>query len=425
MTEGSLLAVGVSHRTAPVGLLERLALDSDRAMDVMRRVGSVEAVHGAVVLSTCNRTEIYMAASDSTRAEGAAKEALGLTRPLHSYFGAEAVDHLFRVTAGLDSVAVGETEIQGQVKRAFELAVARGQTGPVINRLFRSALEAGKRARSQNRRPPPSVASLAVVLAVRRLEAGQQPAAVVLGAGENASAVGRALARRRVRTVFVATRRHGRAVELARRFGGRAADSCDLWAELVAADVAFTCTSSRHPIVSVQDLARVVERRRGRPLLLLDTAVPRDVEPTARGLTGVELYDIDDIKAQASADTAPPGHMSAVIEHEVRRFQTWLASLDVVPAISALRAHGAAAARETLAEAASQWESLSTRDRERVEMVARAVVSRMLHQPTMALRAAAGTDAAAGYAQAIQDLLGAQSPNGSLADAVHAHEAAQ
>jgi glutamyl-tRNA reductase len=420
----ALLAVGVSHRTAPLALFERLALDPAGAADLLAEVTSKGVVREAVALSTCGRTELYLVASDSARAEDVALAALSLRagaeretlpRALRSLRGTDAVSHLFRVTAGLESVAVGETEIQGQVKRAYQLALLEGRTGPVTNRLFHGALQAGKRVRSAagDRRSPPSVASLGVRLAVRRVGELKRRRVVVIGAGENAEATGRALAGHGVRPVFVASRRYARAEALARRFGGRPVGFQGLETELIGADLVFSCTSSQQPIVARQELARVMEERRGRTLLLIDSALPRDLDPAARDLPGIELYDIDDLKREAGRDeraTAAPARAGQIIDEEVRRFEAWLASLDVVPAISALRAHAEAAVNHVLDENEARWEALSASDRERIGVVARAVASRLLHEPTMTLKRAAGSEASTAYVRAVHGLLGRGPP---------------
>ena len=431
--EAQLLAVGVSHRTAPLALFERLALDPTGAAQLLAEVTSQGIVREAAALSTCGRTELYLVASDSATAEDAALAALSrragaergsLPRALHSLRGADAVSHLFQVTAGLESVAVGETEIQGQVKRAYQLALLEGRTGPITNRLFRGALQAGKRVRSAagDRSTPPSVASLGVRLAVRSVGELERLQVVVIGAGENAEATGRALAGHGVRPVFVANRRYARAVALARRFGGRPVGFQHLRTELIGADLAFSCTSSQQPIVARHELAGVMDERRGRTLLLIDTALPRDFDPAARDLPGVELYDIDDLGREAARDeraAAAPAHAGQIIDEEVRRFQAWLASLDVVPAISALRAHAEAAVNQVLDENEARWEALSASDRERVEIVARAVASRLLHEPTMTLKRAAGSEASTAYVRAVNGLLGRGPP--AAGDPIHQH----
>jgi glutamyl-tRNA reductase len=409
VTVPGLVAVGVSHRTAPLELLERFALDSRGAAAMLKRLRST-AAREAAVLSTCNRTEVYMVAADSAVADRAARAVLPSHAGVRSFADTGAVRHLFRVTAGLESMAVGETEIQGQVRRAYELALRERATGPVLNRLFRGALEAGKRVRSQSARAAPSLASLGVELAARRLGRLEGARAVVVGAGQNAEAAGRALVRQGQRPVFVATRRYERAVGLARTFGGRAVRFAGVEAELAGADLAFTCTASRDPIVTRDQLARVMERRPDRVLVMVDLAVPRDVDPAVRAVPRVELYDIDDLSRDV---VSAPRHEAseALIEREVDRFRGWLVSLDVVEAISALHAAGEAAVEAARAASDIDWAALSAADRQRVELVARTVAARLLHAPTMALREAAGSQAASHYVQVVQGLAAAIDPD--------------
>jgi glutamyl-tRNA reductase len=406
VTVPGLVAVGVSHRTVPLELLERFALDASGAAALLKSLRSTGAAREAAVLSTCNRTEVYVVAADSAGAERAARAALPSHTGVRSFRDTDAVHHLFRVTAGLESMAVGETEIQGQVKGAYELALRERATGPVLNRLFRGALEAGKRARSGSRRAAPSLASLGVELAARRLGGLEGARAVVVGAGQNAEAAGRALARQGLRPVFVAARRYGRAVGLARTFGGRAVRLAGLEAELAEADLVFTCTASRDPVITRDQLAHLMQARPARVLVMVDSAVPRDVDPAVRALPRVELYDIDDLSRDIVS--APPQEASeALIAREVARFRDWLMSLDVVEAIAALRAAGGAAAEAALAASDIDWATLSVADRERVALVARTVAARLLHAPTMALREAAGTEAAPHYVRVVHGLVAA------------------
>jgi len=316
------------------------------------------------------------------------------------------------VTAGLESMAVGETEIQGQVKRAYELALREGVTGPITNRLFRGALEAGKRSRRETApcRPPVSIASVAVGLAAHRLGALAQRRAVVIGTGENGELTGRVLSGHGARTVFVANRRYDRAVALAQRFGGRAVRLESLPAELIEADLAVSCTSSPHRVLVRDDLAPVMEERGGRALVLVDTAMPRDIDPAVRDLPQVVLYDMDDLRREAGREVnvydAGSVRSTPVIDREVERFQEWLATRDVVPAISALRDRAEATADQVLREHATSWERISPKDRELVAVVAHAVVKRLLHEPTVRLKRVSGSPASTAYVQALQDLFG-------------------
>ncbi|MFL5841308.1 MAG: glutamyl-tRNA reductase [Thermoleophilaceae bacterium] len=415
-----MLVIGASHKTATLALRERLALPEGRAASLVGELVRSPEVHEAVAISTCNRTEIYLVAADPVDAESLALSALArqagirpteLLGNLYSMRGTEAVHHLFNVAAGLDSMILGETEIQGQVRRAYELALVEGTTGPITNRLFRDALAAGKKARTETgiSRSRVSVSSIAVELAEQALGELGSRTVLVIGAGENGEITARALANRGVSTIFVANRRYDRAIGLAARFGGEAVRFDDLPELLVRADIVVSCTSSPHQIVGREELALVLEQRLERPLLLMDIAVPRDIDPAVRGLPGITLYDMDDLQhavaRNMSGREAEAAKAGQLIEQEVERFVRWLGSLEVVPTIAALRERADEIVAQVLRENDERWESISVDDRRRVELMARAVVSRMLHEPTLRLKETDG-DRAYVYVDALRELFG-------------------
>jgi glutamyl-tRNA reductase len=306
-------------------------------------------------------------------------------------------------------MVLGEAEVQGQVRRGYELALSAGTGGRVVNRLFQSALRAGKRVRAETglSRRGASVASVAVALARRELGDLAGRRALVVGAGRHGALAAGALTDAGVRTVFVANRAHERAVGLARRFGGSAVGFDDLAGELARCDLVLTCTACPHRIIGPADLAAATA---GRRLVVIDTAVPRDVDPAAADLPGVVLYDLDSIQAEIARNLAARAgeglHAAAIVEDEVARFDRWLATLDVVPTIAALRERGQAAVERVLRENEPRWRSLSDDDRRRVELVARAVVSELLHEPTLGLRRAGERGAPSGYAATVRELFG-------------------
>jgi glutamyl-tRNA reductase len=302
-----LLALGVSHKTAPLDLRERLSLTEGRAVGALHELTAVEGIHEAAAISTCNRTELYLIVSDTVEAESTALGVLtrqAEIRPtellghLYSLRSGDAARHLFRVTAGLDSMIIGEAEIQGQVKRAYELALVEGATGPILNRLFRGALAAGGRVREETAvgEKGVSIPSVAVELARRTHGDLGEKRVLIIGAGETAELVARALVSRGAAGVFVANRHYDRAIGLAQRFHGEAVRFEDLPEQLQAADIVVSATNSPHHIVERDGLAQVMATRSGRPLLLVDIAVPRDIEPECREIAGVSLYDIDDVQ---------------------------------------------------------------------------------------------------------------------------------
>jgi glutamyl-tRNA reductase len=416
-----LLALGVSHKTAPLALRERLSLTEGSAVGALRDLTASEGIHEAAAISTCNRTELYLVVSDTVEAESTALGVLTrqadippteLLGHLYSHRGGDAAHHLFSVTAGLDSMIVGEAEIQGQVKRAYELALVEGATGPILNRLFRGALAAGGRVRQETRvgEKGVSIPSVAVELARRSLGDLGERRVLVVGAGETAELVARALVARGVATVFVANRHYDRAGGLAQRFDGEAVRFEELPTQLEAADMIVTATNSPHHIVERDELEQVMATRDGRPLLLVDIAVPRDIEPACRELAGVSLYDIDDVQQiaerNASGRAGEARLAQPIIAAELGRFERWLASLEVVPTIAAMRERGDEVVRRVLAENEGRWESLSEADRERLTAMAAAIASRLLHEPTLRMRRSAGSDDAYLYVSALRELFG-------------------
>jgi glutamyl-tRNA reductase len=399
MTE--LLALGISHKTAPVALRERLAFTDSEAVSFAREATATPEVREAVVISTCNRTEVYLVVGDPVRAEA---DVLGLLarrasiRPtelaeaIYSPRNCDAARQLYRVTAGLESMIVGEAEIQGQVKRSYEAAMSAGCTGPLSNRLFAAALSTGKRVRSETEigASRVSIPSVAVDLALSMLGGLQDRHVVVLGAGETSELTARALAEQGAGTFFVANRHADRALSLAQRFGGSVVGLDGLPDQLLAADIVLCSTSSPHPIVGRDELELVMGERRGRPLLLIDIAVPRDVEADCAELDGVSLYDIDDLQAvlarNISTRESETPRAQEIVEEEIHRFARWLGQVETLPTVSALREHGNAIVEQVLAENAGRWESPTPRDLARIEAVARAVMSRLLHEPTIRLR---------------------------------------
>jgi len=414
-----LLALGLSHKTASLALRERLAFTEGRATAVLAELCGHPEIHEAVAISTCNRTELYLAVGDAVEAESAALGVLarqGGIRPtelfgrLYSMREAEAVRHLFEVAAGLDSMIVGEAEVQGQVKRAYELALVEGATGPLTNRLFRDALAAGKRVRTETGvgRSRVSVSSVAVDLARAVIGPLESRSVLVVGAGENGEGVARAFSAMGVRTMFVANRHYDRAIGLAQRFGGDAVRFEELPTELVRADIVVCATGSPHQIVGREELELVVIQREGRPLILIDIAVPRDIEPAVREIPGITLLDMDDLQREVarnlSGREAEAARARTLIDDEVERYRAWLASLEVVPTVAALRERGEAIARAVLRENEPRWESVSEADRDRLERMARAIVSRMLHEPTRRLKNAPEGQDSYVYVQALREL---------------------
>src|SRR4051794_9619614 len=360
-----LLLLGVSHKTAPVALRERLALTTVEAERFLREVAALPEVREAAVISTCNRTELYLVVGDGVAAESAVLSLLSkragirpteLAEVMYSPRNCDAARQLFRVASGLESMIVGESEVQGQVRRAYELALETGVTGPMLNRLFTTALSTGKRVRSETAiaRGRASVSTVAVDLAQDVMGDLEERHVVIIGAGETAELTAQALAAKGVRTVFVANRHADRARSVAARFGGAVVSLDALPGQLEVADIVVASTSSPHPIVGSEELGQVMRARGERPLMLIDIAVPRDVDPASGDLPGVTLYDIDDLQAVVARTLevrAGEGRKAeAIVEEEIQRFAGFLGGTEVLPTIAALRAHADDIVDQVLAE---------------------------------------------------------------------------
>lgn len=416
-----LLCLGISHKTAPIALRERVALMTGDAESLCKQLIELPTVDEAVAISTCNRTEVYLSGK-ARHAEPALLKAIldrGDLNPAELQAATfrprncDAARHLFSVTGGLDSMIVGEAEVQGQVKRAYEAALAAGTTGPMTNRLFSAALRTGKRIRSETLigAGHASVPSVAVALAEETVGDLLTSKVVIVGAGETSELTAQALAARGVATVFVANRRADRAQAIADRFGGCVA-SLDMLPELlVNADIVVSSTSSPHPIIEASELASIAAERGGRPLMLIDLAVPRDIDPACARIDGVTLYDMDDLQQSAQKNLQvredERRHAEVIVEDEIRRFAGWLGQQEVMPVISDLRQYGTDIVDQLLAENENRWETASPSDLARIDAMARSLMQRLLHEPTVRLKGMepAGSPAHA-RVQVVRELFG-------------------
>jgi glutamyl-tRNA reductase len=394
-----LFLVGISHRHAPVEVRERVALGAKEAAALAHELaGSGECV----CLSTCNRTELY------TVGDGAETRALEMLRTLGgdevaalSYRLGDyaAALHLFRVAAGLDSLVPGEGEILGQVRAAYEA----GAPGPLLNRLFHDALHAGKKARAQTTiaENPASVSSAGAALAQQVFGELAGRRVLIVGAGKVGELAARSLAARGAELVAVANRSDERGHELARRFGAHAIPIERLAEELGSADVAITCTSAPGFVLGPED----VRERKGRPLFLIDLAVPRDVDPAVNEIDGCYLYNIDDLEAVVQASLSSrrreAERAEAIVAAEAERFRAGEASLEVVPTIASLRARAEAIRSAELSKA-----KLSDEQREAVDSITAQILNKLLHLPTVRMKEAAAAADGVLYADAVRHLFG-------------------
>ena len=407
------LLVGLSHHRAPVEVRERVALTGDQAADLARRLAGERAE--AVCLSTCNRTEIYVADSDAEAAEEHAISALSElsgTSPeeLHTVVyrlrGDDVAAHLFRVAAGLDSLVPGEGEILGQVRDAFD----RGEPGPLLDRMFRGAIHAGRKVRRETAigEVPGSVAAAAAALAEQLFGDLSTCAVLLIGAGKTGELAAESLVARGARVELVANRSPAKAKEVAERYGGSPLPLAEARVRLHDADVVVSSTSARGFVLSRSDVEATLRARKGRPLFLIDIAVPRDVDPAVHELDGCYVYDIDDLEAVV-ADSIPgrageSARAEAIAAAEAERFADWRASREVAPAIATLHARAEEIRSRELERALGRLGRLTEAELRAVESITTRIVDKLLHVPTMRLKeAAAGADGAR-TADAVRDL---------------------
>jgi glutamyl-tRNA reductase len=399
-----LVLVGTSHHRAPVELRERVALDRAQASALAGSLGE------AVCLSTCNRTELYVVAEDGETAERAAVDALVALEPevepaLYRLRDDAAALHLFRVAAGLDSLVPGEGEILGQVRAAYEA----GSPGALLNRLFHQALAAGKKVRAQTAiaENPASVSAAAAALAEQVFGDLDGRTILLVGAGKISDLAARNLRSRGARIAYVANRSADRAAGLAERVGAEALPLAEIEERLSEADVVVSSTSAPGYILTRET---VEGARGGRPLLLIDLAVPRDLDPSIHELDGCYLYNIDDLEAVVAETLAvrrrEAQRAEEIVAAEADAFRAWQASLDVVPAIASLRARADEIREAELKRAESRLGQLSDAQRQAVEALASRIVDKLLHLPTVRMKQAAAAADGVVYAEAVRHLFG-------------------
>ena len=402
----SIVLVGISHHQAPVELRERAALDLKRAAELARTLAGAHSE--AVCLSTCNRTELYLADESPESAEEKAEAALlaleaELGPALYRLRDEEAALHLFRVAAGLDSLVPGEGEILGQVRAAH----TAGATGAILDRLFSQALHAGKKARSETAigESPSSVSSAAAALAEQVFGDLRGRQVVVIGAGKVGELAIRNLVSRGAAIAFVANRTSDRAQELAARFSGAPLPLDRVGEALGRADVVLSSTSAPDWTLTREVVEGALPLRKGRPLFFIDLAVPRDLDPAIHELDGCYLYDIDDLEAvvaETLADRSREAERAeGIVAEEADRFRAWQASLHVVPAIASLRARA-----EEIRAAELDRAKLSGPERRAAESVTAAVLNKLLHLPTIRMKQAAAAADGVIYADAVRHLFG-------------------
>lgn len=395
-----VIVVGLNHKTAPVETREQFSIDESKLPEAIASLRSETQIPECVILCTCNRTEVYISSSSP----GAGSEVTdwlgsycGLSDELHTscfYLlrDQDAVRHLFSVASGLDSMVVGEDQILGQVKDAYILARETGATGPVLNRLFHRAISVGKRVRTETAisRGAFSVGSAAIRLAESIFEDLQGCGVLVLGAGEMAEQVVAHLMRAGAGNVAVANRSELRANELARRFGASTYDFDRLEDALASADIVITSTSAREYIVTRDMLRRVLGARRGKPIFVIDIAVPRNVDPSAADIDGVFLYNIDDLRAVVERDKIARKkeieRAQGIVEEETFQFVGEMRILEAVPLITAIRNKFETIRQTEVDRFKRRFPNLTPEQSQAIEAMTRSIVNKICHDPTLKIK---------------------------------------
>jgi glutamyl-tRNA reductase len=412
-----LFAVGLSHRTAPVELRESVDFSRGGIVPALRELAARGISREMVVLSTCNRAEIYAVGGPE------APDAMGrfiaeyhevplarLSEHLYVRRGPEAAIHLFRVAAGLDSLVVGEPQILGQVKTAYSAASDSGYTAPITNRLFHSAFSVGKRVRNETGLAEGAVSVSYAAIALARKIFGDLAglSVVVLGAGGMAKLTGLHLKAQQVRQITIMSRTFSTAAALARHLDGRAVPWHDMGRALAGADIVITATGAAEPVLTRHSVQDVMRPRRQRPLFIIDIAVPRDVEASVGDLEQVFLYNIDDLQGIVKENLARRSEelerAEAIVQEEAARFTSWLHSRDIIPTVVALRARFEAVRQAEMARLQPKLAHLPPDARERVDEITHLLIEKLLLAPTEQLKSIRDEAMVASYADALNRL---------------------
>ena len=396
-----IVVVGLNHKTADVDVREKLAFNGPKLEEGLLKFRELPGVQEAVVLSTCNRVEMYADVKDIeptfetistflSEYHGIPRDAV--VKSLYLHHGADAVQHLFRVASSLDSMVVGEPQILGQLKDAFDFALQKKTTGILLNKLMKKAISVAKRVRTETRiaENAVSISFAAVELARKIFTDLTEKSFMLMGAGEMAELAARHMVNCGVKEVVVVNRTYERGCELAAEFSGRAVKFEDFPREMVHSDIIFCSTGAPSYVLHREEMQRVMKERRQRPVFIIDISVPRNIDPAINELDNVYLYDVDDLQGVVDTNIlerrkeAEKAEM--IIEEEIESFKKWLSSLDSVPTVVALRTKAETIKREELERLMNRLPELGEKERKAIEYMASAITNKLIHPPTAALK---------------------------------------
>lgn len=411
--------VGLSHKTAPVEFREKLSFPEHAQADALLTLMNARQVLEAVIVSTCNRTEVYAVVTDETAGRHALVDFLSgskdldrdqLTKYLYFHDSGNAVRHLLRVVCSLDSMVVGEAQILGQVKEAYSHALDAGATSTIFNKLFRHSFEVGKRVRTETEigESAVSISYAAVELAKKVFGSLDGRTVMILGAGKMSELTAKHLISCGVSSVLVSNRSYDRAEELAARFEGKAVRFDDRAETFATADIIISSTGATHYVVHRDEVDAALHARRHRPIFFIDIAVPRDIEPSVNDLDNVFLYDIDDLQQVVDANLAErmkeAEKVEAIIDREIDTFIKWLSTLDVVPTITTLREKAERIRTAETEKALNKLPELSEHDRNTINAMTSAIVNKLLHAPIVRIKEHSASDEGYVYVDSLRHL---------------------
>jgi glutamyl-tRNA reductase len=397
----NVLVVGLNHKTADVEVREKLAFNGPKLEEGLLKLRELPDVSEAVVLSTCNRVEIYLNVKDPDRASGEIKDFLSefhdirrelLDDALYFLSDREAVRHAFRVASSLDSMVMGEPQILGQFKDAFEFSLEKKTTGILINKLMKKSISVAKRVRTETKiaENAVSISFAAVELAKKIFDDLHEKYVMLLGAGEMAELAAKHLVNTGVKDIIVANRTFSTGERLAEEMGGKAIKFDDFLAEMVHTDIVICSTGAPDYVVKKPQMNQVMKERKQKPVFIIDISVPRNIDPEINEMANVFLYDVDDLQGvidsnvqerQKEADLA-----EGIVQDEIETFARWQSSLDAVPTIKALREHAEDIKKEEIQKFMNRFPELDEKERKAMEQMASAIVNKLVHPPTAALK---------------------------------------
>ncbi|MBF0318876.1 MAG: glutamyl-tRNA reductase [Nitrospirae bacterium] len=397
----SILVIGLNHKTADVEVRESIAFDAEKIRKGLAGLRGLPCVKEAIILSTCNRVELYLHTDDELNSAQSIKDYLAefhqiavevLNGALYVYAGVDGVRHMFRVASSLDSMVVGEPQILGQLKDSFEIGLAEQSSGIILNKLMKKAISVAKRVRTETKiaENAVSIGYAAVELAKKIFGDLGDKVFMLLGAGEMAELAARHLTGSGVKEVIVANRTYERGCTLAAEFSGRAIEFSEFKTELLRADIVICSTGARSYVLNYGEMEKIMKSRRQRPAFIIDISVPRNIDPKINDLDNVYLYDIDDL--QGVVDTNLNERLKEslkaeeIINEEIEVFFTWMQSLDAVPTIVALRKAAEDIKNEELSKLYNKLNGIAEKDKKAIDQAVNSMINKLLHPPTTALK---------------------------------------